>query len=212
MSVGDDGWLDGADEISGGGGADVLTGGAGGDTLKPARRYPPLPTVGRGARFFLDQIARAEGTGDQVAKANGYASGYDVPYGYRTPPGARKPLTQMTLDEIDQLQAGMRNTPLGRYQLNRGAIHDARIKYGLTGRELFSGDLQDQLGRFRMSYRNYDDPSLTPDQLHDRFAHEWASIATKKTGQSVDPRQRVGMSGAAFLQYIDQARRMDAQR
>jgi len=184
------------------------------ETGAPPRtpRSARLPTVGRGAQVLLSRLSDAEGTDDAKARAHGYASGYDaLYYGYR-PPAGQKPLTAMTLDEVDALQGAMgKHTPVGRYQFVRPTLGGLRSKLGLAGEELFTPELQDAMGRQLITWRGYDNPALTADEVQARFAKEWASVPTLN-GHSVDPNQPVGMSGQAFQQYLAAARAADGIR
>src|SRR5690349_2198832 len=89
------------DVIHGGASGDALAGGAGRDRVAKPPTPKPLPVVGAGARRLLDLIARAEGTSGKVRAQKGYASDYDVTFGYGAaePPGRRKPLSRLSLDE-----------------------------------------------------------------------------------------------------------------
>lgn len=59
--------------------------------------HPPV-------RALLHQIARGEGVDDESARLHGFASSYDVPFNYGRFARQSKPLTQMTLGELDELQ------------------------------------------------------------------------------------------------------------
>lgn len=179
---------------------------AGGRSSPP----PPLPTVGQGAKYMLDRLSESEGTGEGAAREKGFDSGYDVSFGYRARPD-QKPLSGMTLDEVAQLQAQMRHTPVGRYQITKQTLEGLRDRFQLSGDAVFSPGLQDQLGRQLMKQRGYDNSQLTPDELQSHFSREWASVPTLN-GHSIDPRQPVGMSSAAFQQYLAKARALDARR
>jgi len=176
---------------------------------QPGRR---LPVVGPGARSLLGHIADAEGADEATARAHGYASAYDVLfYGYRPDP-AETPLTQMSLDEVDALQGRMgAHTPVGRYQTTRPTLRGLRGTFGLAGSTIFTPQLQDQFARQLMSWRGYDDPQLSLDEVQQRFSHEWASVPTL-AGRSVDPAQPVGISGPAFQRYLAASRAMDGVR
>jgi muramidase (phage lysozyme) len=177
----------------------------------PARRGRTLPVVGPGGRLILDRLSDAEGTDEARARARGYGSGYDVLFGYRPNPGPR-PLSEMTLEEVDGLQGTMGDhTPVGRYQVTRATLRGLRDAFGLRGTTVFTPALQDQIGRQLMRRRGYDNPRLSPDEVQSRFALEWASVPTLN-GTSTDPRQPVGMNGRAFQQYLAQARAMDGIR
>lgn len=183
-----------------------------------AVRPRPLPAVGPGAKHLLDQIAVAEGTDEAKARRRGYGSGYEVIYGYRR---SAKPLTAMTLDEVDALQAQLgAHTPVGRYQLLRATLQELRRRHGLSGSELFSPKLQDQLARARMRLRRYDDPSASPAEIQRAFAREWASVPdvtgcsrytiTRETrAGAAEERQPTGLTSAGFRDALAVARRLD---
>jgi muramidase (phage lysozyme) len=161
------------------------------------------PTAG--ARYLLDRIAEAEGTDERRARAHGFASGYDVTLGYKPTP---RPLSQMTLDEVDAWQAQARGgTAAGRYQFLRGTLRELRAKLKLAGGERFSPELQDRLAREKMRERGYDRLDITAAQLQSRFAREWASIAD--VGGKSYYNQPVGMTSAAFQRHLAVARRLD---
>jgi hypothetical protein len=170
-----------------------------------------LPAVGRGAKMLLDGIAEAEGTSEALAAAHGFASGYDVPFGYRQPAGAGR-LSELSLDAVDRLQGEMgAHTPVGRYQITRPTLRGLRRSFGLSGEAVFGGELQDALGRQLMAWSGYDDPALDADEIQTRFARTWASIALP-AGGSVDPAQTTRMSGVRFQALLAMARKLDAAR
>lgn len=181
--------------------------GGGSDALGPDPANPKLPSVGRGAKYVLDQIAQAEGTDDATAGKKGFRSGYDLVFNYQRTP---KPLTAMNLDEVDGLQAGMGHTPVGRYQITRGTLQGLRQELGLKGSDLFTPELQDRLGRRLMTESGYDTQGLSPGALQARFAQHWASIATAN-GQSVDPKQHARMTPGAFFDTISAGRKLDGE-
>ena len=132
-----------------------------------------------GAGILLDRIAVGEGTGGP--------DGYDTTFGYRKydPPGGRKPLAEMTLDELEVYQRGMvargaRSSAAGRYQILRETAGELRGRMGLSGDEKFTPELQDRMARELLRKRRWDDyvaGRITQDQLQDELATEWASIA-----------------------------------
>lgn len=167
-----------------------------------------------GQRHFLGEFSKAEGTDEATAKRYGYVSGYDVRYGYKR---SEKPLTQMTLDEVGALRGAN-----GRYQVMAPTLGDFRKAYGLTGKELFSPELQDQIGVYLLNRRGYGDPKLSPEELQLRMSQEWASIEdpkkktshytyeTKdKAGREVVVPQPVKMRGDAFKAALGRARELD---
>jgi hypothetical protein len=142
-----------------------------------------LPDVGPGARRVLRLVARAEGTAAEVAGRRGFASGYDVPFDYgRSGPPTPRPLSRMTLDEVDAHQTAMRpcgSTAVGRYQFLQGTLQELRRRHGLDGGRRFDGPLQDALARAKLRERGYDAYAAgdaTADAVMDGLAAEWASL------------------------------------
>ena len=159
----------------------------------PVRTAPVVPKAPSkrdaarafGAGILLDRIAAGEGTGGP--------DGYDTTFGYHRydPPGGRKPLAEMTLDELEIYQRGMvargaRSSAAGRYQILRETAGELRGRMGLSGAEHFTPELQDRMARELLRKRRWDDylaGRITQDQLQDQLATEWASIA-RSTGRS----------------------------
>jgi len=141
---------------------------------------------------LLDRISVGEGTSDAAAKGRKFSSGYDVTYGYGAYAKPDKPVTQMTLDEIDALQREMiRNksgsSVVGRYQIKRETLQELRGKLGLSGDEVFDAALQDQLGEALLNRRGleeYRSGRLPADKFQNLLAQEWSSIANYDTGKS----------------------------
>ncbi|MEM6381646.1 MAG: phage tail length tape measure family protein [Pseudomonadota bacterium] len=112
--------------------------------------------AGRGLHPFLDLIARAEGTAGPNA--------YNTSLGYGLLTGGEQNLVGMTLNQIDQLQTRMLAHPanqwnssaLGRYQIVRTTRRGLQEQMGLTGNELFSPELQDQMALRLMMGRGND--------------------------------------------------------
>ena len=60
------------------------------------------------AAILLDRIAIGEGTTDAAAQEHGLASAYDITYAYgKYNPNDSKPLSEMTIGEVKQLQKQM---------------------------------------------------------------------------------------------------------
>ena len=161
------------------------------------------PTI----RNLLDRIALGEGTGDAAAQQHGFASGYDVTLGYGAYAQSDIPLSQMTLDQVIQLQTQILNNPdnhsdssaVGRYEITRTTLLGLMQNLGLSGNEIFSPDLQDQLGQALLEGRGlnaYTAGSITSAQFQDNLSNEWASIARYETGQPARPGQHLGTTTA----------------
>jgi muramidase (phage lysozyme) len=190
----------------------ISAGDAGADAAtltKPSAKHPALPSVTAGDHLVLDGLAGAEGTDEAKARAAGYASGYDVVYGYKP---TQKPLSAMTLDEVDQLQGSMgKHTPVGRYQFTRDTLQGLRKTFGLPGDTMMTPTLQNQFGRKLMSWSGYDNPHLSSQELQSRFGRTWASVS-QPNGKSIDPSQPAPMGPAKFQALIAAARKSDASR
>jgi len=184
-------------------------------TTRSASRARPTATPGQ--LHFLGEFSKAEGTDETTAKRYGYASGYDVRYGYKR---SAKPLTQMTLDEVAKLSGAN-----GRYQVMAPTLGDFRKAYGLTGKELFSPELQDQIGVYLLNRRGYGNLKLSPEDLQLNMSMEWASIEDPKkkashytykrkdkSGNTVVVPQPVKMRGETFEAALARARELDAGR
>ncbi|MFI0844126.1 peptidoglycan-binding protein [Mesorhizobium sp. IMUNJ 23232] len=128
-------------------------------------------------RPFLDFIAHHEGT---ASRSN---DGYDTSLGYGKFTGGEKKLTAMTLNQINALQMAMLDHPannfnssaLGRYQIVRKTLLGLRRKFGLSGGELYSRELQDSLAVALIKGRGRDVVGLR---------EEWASL-TKVNGNTI---------------------------
>lgn len=150
----------------------------------------PANLASPGVQGLSDLIAEAEGTSDRAAQANGFRSGYDIPYnsgrGYGRPD---KPLSEMTLDEIDRFQGRMptNRTPVGRPQIVRRTLRDERQRLNLRGDDLFGRELQDLLLLDRLRFRGIDDyraGKIDDAAFQENLADEWDSFASSKTGRS----------------------------
>jgi hypothetical protein len=128
----------------------------------------------------LDLIGRAEGTGDNYNDT--YAHGkYD-------PANSDGP-ENMTVEEVEKLQAemlkrGAPSTAVGRYQIIDTTLKDLMRKMHLSGKELFSRHLQDQMAAALIQ--------LGGGLNRDTLAHIWSSIPNSQ-GQS-DYGQHLGVS------------------
>lgn len=139
---------------------------------------------GAGDRYYvyrpmLDLIGQSEGT-DR-------GRGYNETLGYGAYTGGDQDLVTMTLDQIDALQTKMlnnrknklRSSALGRYQIIRTTLRTMRQQLGLTGREKFDAEMQDQLACYLLGQRGIDKwlaGRLKRDTLIGNLAQEWASI------------------------------------
>jgi peptidoglycan hydrolase-like protein with peptidoglycan-binding domain len=168
-----------------------------------------------GTKGLLDQIAAGEGTSDATARAHGFASGYDVSLGYGAyvPANMRdKPISQMTLGEVKQLQAAMLANPrngwnssaVGRYQIVGTTLRGLQREMGLSDSTVFSPEVQDQMAARLLERRGlsrFQSGSMSATQFQNNLASEWASVARADTGRSAYG-QGTGTSSAAIQRAI----------
>ena len=160
-----------------------------------------------GAGVLLDRIAVGEGTGGP--------DGYDTTFGYRKydPPGGRKPLADMTLNELEVYQRGMvdrgaRSSAAGRYQILRETAGELRGRMGLTGAERFTPELQDRMARERLKMAGYDAylrGEISAAKLQDNLSKAWTSVATP-SNKARNARDPMRTDSAAIQASIARAR------
>lgn len=146
-------------------------------------RSTPAP-----AAYLLEFIYKTE-TGREPPEC------YEVVYGQRQN-DLPKPITEMTLDEVE---AGgpartrkFGSSAAGAAQFMRdtldkpGTLHDLEGEMGLTGKELFSPDLQDRMAFHLLKRRGYDKfmaGTMTVTAFGKALAQEWASFPVLATTQ-----------------------------
>ena len=153
------------------------------------------------AAVLLDRIALGEGTTDAAAQKHGLASAYDITYAYGIyNPKDSKPLTEMTIGEVKQLQQQMLanqagSSAVGKYQiLYKTLFGDARTgapglqkTLGLSDNIPFDAATQEKLGLALLEVRNFKDwinGKISDYQFQQNMAKEWASVADPDTGKS----------------------------
>jgi muramidase (phage lysozyme) len=138
-------------------------------------------------RSLLERISIGEGTSDAAAAQAHYpsGSGYDVAYGDKQ---TQKPISQMTLDEVAQLQGQMGDhTPVGKYQITKGTLEDLEKHFDLPGSEIFSPDLQDRMARRLLEthgFNDYVDGRIDGQKLEQNLAPVWGSLENPVTGKT----------------------------
>lgn len=133
-------------------------------------------TVPNGAAILLAFIRKTEVGRDDRAS-------YDVIYGHKQGKLA-KPLTSMTYGEIiDAQRTWSKNhgsSAAGAYQFMRATLIDlAKANPSISGTDLFTAELQDQLGYQLLLRRGYDlfiAGRITRTEFGKRLAQEWASL------------------------------------
>ena len=173
--------------------------------------------VGMSTKDLLDVIAKGEGTSDQAARLNGYASGYDVPLGYGKFNSDKRRLTSLTLDELYDYQKAMlpnklNSTACGRYQIvnrtmfGRNGRNGGLVRnMGLSGSAIFSPKLQDDMAIELLNGRGYKRflaGKMSVYAFQSELSIEWASIAHPSTGRSAHG-QATGTSTASIQQVLN---------
>jgi muramidase (phage lysozyme) len=107
---------------------------------------------------------------------------YETVYGHNEAK-LTKPLTQMTVEEVQHWQPGFTksfgSSATGAYQFMYATLKELKTKLTLTGQEIFSPELQDELGfelLRRRGYTPWADGRTTTDTLMVGLAKEWASF------------------------------------
>lgn len=173
-----------------------------------SRTAPVSPPV----KNLLNQITNGEGVGDDVARQHGYLSSYDVPFNYGRFAQQTKPLTQMTLREIDELQTRILNhpentlnaSPVGRYQIVRSTLRDLKTRLRLNDNMIFDQNLQDRLGMARLEQaglKDYVDGKISEQAFQRKLAGGWAFVADPATGR-VRQGQHLGTTTAQIIPLI----------
>jgi len=130
--------------------------------------------------------------------------GYDSWFGRGTSSGPvdpPKPPTQMTIDEVLEWQnthnpAGPETTAIGAYQIvdqpNARTLSGLVRTMGLTGKEVFTAELQDRMAVQLMKGRGLDKflaGEIDGDTFANKIAREWASMPVlkpdKRRGKSI---------------------------
>lgn len=156
-------------------------------------------TVPSGAAILLDFIRVTEvGRGDRAS--------YDVIYGHNQGKLA-KPLTSMTLDEVEATQPGWTkrfgSSAAGGYQFMRNTLdapktlRDIEGEMGLSGQERMDPDLQDRMAYHllkRRGYLEFVEGEIGIVDFGRRLAMEWASFPVLADTKGAKRRVRRGQS------------------
>lgn len=132
-------------------------------------------TVPAGAAILLDFIRETEvGREDRAS--------YDVIYAHKQGK-LPKPLTSMTLDEVQSAQRGWSknhgSSAAGGYQFMRATLKGLMAELGLRGSQVLDPDLQDRLAYHLLKRRGYDAfmaGAISDVEFAKRLAMEWASF------------------------------------
>lgn len=129
---------------------------------------------------LLDSISMNEGT---------FKTGYDTEYGYGKFGEDRKPLNEMTINEVMDYQDNMsgNSTAIGRYQMLRQTLQDEMKHGGFDGNQYFTDEMQDNMILNRLKrMRGYDDwrgGKLSDKDFQKNLSREFASVQDPYTGQ-----------------------------
>lgn len=92
-------------------------------------------------------------------------------------------LTGMTLNQVQEFQAGLArrtgSSAAGRYQIMQYTMPDIMRGMGLTGNEMFTPELQDEMGMWLLKRRGLDRylaGEISPQAFGDNLAQEWAAL------------------------------------
>lgn len=131
---------------------------------------------------------------------------YEVIYGHNEQK-LPKPITTMTLDEIEASQAswskrfGSSATGAAQFMKNTldapGTLADIEGEMGLTGREFFTPDLQDRMAYHllkRRGYLRFVAGELTAVEFGKKLAQEWASFPVLAATQGAKRKLTRGQS------------------
>lgn len=150
---------------------------------------PPTPSPAP----LLDRISFGEGTTDAAAKKHSLASAYDITYAYgKYNPKDSKPLTEMTIGEVKQLQKQMLanqagSSAVGKYQLLMATLEAQQKILGLSDDTKFDAATQELFGQSLLEERGYSEwieGKITDHDFQKNLAKEWASVADPDTKES----------------------------
>jgi len=170
------------------------------------------------AASLLDRIALGEGTTDAAAQGHGLASAYEITYAYgEYVPEDSKPLTEMTIGEVKQLQHQMlsnqagnklQSSAVGKYQLIRATLVEQQKELGLSDDIKFDAATQELFGLSlleKRGYREWTEGKISDYQFQKNLAKEWASVADPDTGKS-HYGQGVGTTDAQIKEAMAQTK------
>ena len=107
---------------------------------------------------------------------------YETIYGHNEDQ-LTKPITAMDVNEVQHWQPGFTksfgSSATGAYQFMHATLKELKAKCGLSGDEIFTPDLQDDLGFVllkRRGYQSWIDGKSTTDTFMVGLAKEWASF------------------------------------
>ncbi len=106
--------------------------------------------------------------------------------------GKERPLTKMTVKEVQKLQKemddkGIPSTAIGRYQIKDDTLKETVNKLGIDENALFDKKLQDKLARSlmeRRGFEKYKAGKISTEALIKELAKEWAALPPDASNKS----------------------------
>lgn len=147
------------------------------DVVKPTEKPTDIPVKQYNVKQkLLDIIGDVESNGN-----------YNVIYG-----GEEKPLTQMTIKQIYDLQekmiaSGKKSTAVGKYQFISKTLKEVVEEQGIKENTLFDENVQDQLAHARLVKRgigNFEYGDLPISNFIKKLSEEWASFPKDESDKS----------------------------
>ena len=104
-------------------------------------------TVASSSAGTASKIVIGSGLGLTALLVKAEAGSYDTVFGDQTGKTTPKPLTQMTLKEVDEFQSrkGLKSSAVGKYQIMRETLIEAKKKLKLKDSDVFDEKLQDRI-------------------------------------------------------------------
>lgn len=155
-------------------------------------------------------VAEAEGTTDERATQENFASGYDLPFGYGRYLQPSKPISQMTFQELKDFQRRQVNatkgtfdntnrgtSAVGRYQFIRPTLENLQNRLGYKDTDVFSPEVQDRLFDALMEEQGLQELSaglITPEEFQEKLSSQFASIPKPGTETGTYKGQGTGVT------------------
>jgi len=155
-------------------------------------------------------VAEAEGTTDERAVQENFASGYDLPFGYGRYLQPSKPISQMTFKELADFQRRQVNatkgtfdntnrgtSAVGRYQFIGPTLENLKNRLGYKDTDVFSPEVQDRLFDALMEEQGLQELSaglITPEEFQEKLSSQFASIPKPGTETGTYKGQGTGVT------------------
>lgn len=157
--------------------------------------------VPAGESGLLDLIGQAESEG-QYNAVYGNASQQDVDF-------SQKSLNEVGQWQADQVTGGSPSSAVGKYQILQSTLKGLQEEMGLTGDEMFTPELQDEMAMKlleRRGWNEYVEGKITKEELQRRLSQEWASLPTDASNKSYyadDGLNKAGVTTAELHKTIN---------